>query len=120
MKEGSTQVKGGWRIYSSGPGIYINQLLTSVLGIRQTAKQIIFDPILPKTLDGLEMDYELLDQSVKIIFHLKDKDQQLVINDKKMVIDIEDNPYRRGGMIVSKDDILKQLTLKDNKIDIYC
>lgn len=120
MKEGSTQVKGGWRIYSSGPGIYINQLLTTVLGIRQTAEQIVFDPILPDSLDGLEMDYQLLNQSVKIIFHLTANAQQVIINDKKVSIVIEDNPYRRGGMMASKADIGKQLTLKNNKIDIYC
>ena len=31
---GGSGVKGGWRVYSSGPGIFINQLISNVLGLR--------------------------------------------------------------------------------------
>ena len=120
MKSGSTQVKGGWRIYSSGPGIYINQLLTSVLGIRQTADQIVFDPILPETLDGLEMRYRLLEKAVIIKFHLRTQQQELKINGQKVSASITSNPYRQGGLVASIDEIDKHLTQEINKIDIYC
>ncbi|MGH2233564.1 hypothetical protein ACQ1ZI_18530, partial [Enterococcus faecalis] len=41
LKDGSIGVKGGWRIYSSRPGIYLNQLITAVLGIRQKAQSVV-------------------------------------------------------------------------------
>lgn len=120
MRDGSTQVKGGWRIYSSGPGIYINQLLTNILGIRQTAENITFDPVLPDSLDGLKMSYRLLDQDVTIVFHLTTDHQQLVINQDDVTIKIAENPYRQGGMTVSVAEIARHLNQKENIIDIYC
>ncbi len=35
LRDGSVDVKGGWRIYYNGPGIYLNKLLTNVLGLRR-------------------------------------------------------------------------------------
>ena len=48
LKDGSIGVKGGWRIYSSGPGIYLNQLITAVLGIRQKAQSVVLIPCYQK------------------------------------------------------------------------
>src|SRR5699024_2468490 len=47
LKNGEVGVKGGWRIYSSGPGIYLNQLITTVLGVRIKEETLVFDPVLP-------------------------------------------------------------------------
>jgi cellobiose phosphorylase len=67
---GEIGVKGGWRIYSSGPGIYINQIISHVLGIRMEGKTLIIDPQLPSFLDGLTLDYQIHGQPVKFVFHL--------------------------------------------------
>ena len=40
LRDGSVGVKGGWRVYSSGPGIYLNQLISNVLGIREMADDL--------------------------------------------------------------------------------
>ncbi|MCX2455062.1 GH36-type glycosyl hydrolase domain-containing protein [Lacticaseibacillus nasuensis] len=39
LREQSVRVKGGWRLYSSGPGIFIGTLLTSLLKLSPTMKQ---------------------------------------------------------------------------------
>ncbi|MDD4737085.1 MAG: cellobiose phosphorylase, partial [Kiritimatiellae bacterium] len=54
LRQGTVQVKGGWRIYSSGPGIYINQVVSQWLGIRFALNDLVLDPVLAKELDGLE------------------------------------------------------------------
>ncbi|HCB66609.1 MAG TPA: cellobiose phosphorylase, partial [Acholeplasmataceae bacterium] len=48
IKSGSIAVKGGWRLYSSGPGIYINQMISNVFGIRQYHQDLVLDPVIPK------------------------------------------------------------------------
>lgn len=58
LRNGSVAVKGGWRIYSSGPGIYMNQLITNVLGIREDGGDLIIDPVLPDELDGTRFAFE--------------------------------------------------------------
>ncbi|MFH0767469.1 MAG: cellobiose phosphorylase, partial [Bacillota bacterium] len=58
IKKGEILVKGGWRLYSSGPGIYINQLITNILGIRLYQGNLMIDPILQNHLNVLSMNYE--------------------------------------------------------------
>lgn len=118
LKDGSVGVKGGWRLYSSGPGIYFNQLLSSVLGIREMHDQVIFDPVLPKALDGLSLEYELFKHPVEIIFHLDTNKEQVLLNGEELAYTVEKNPYRTGGLQIEKAEIAAKLKTK-NRIDIY-
>ncbi|WP_430601771.1 hypothetical protein IGJ02_001804 [Enterococcus sp. DIV0724b] len=120
LKDGSVGVKGGWRIYSSGPGIYMNQLLTNVLGIREDKENMIFDPILPKELDGLAMGYQIADKDVRIVFHLVGQKEAVLANGTEFSIRREENPYRQGGYIVPLDELIACLDKKENQIDIFC
>lgn len=53
---GSVAVDGGWRIYSSGPGLFVHLLLTGALGLRRRFGERIFEPRLPPSLDGLTFE----------------------------------------------------------------
>lgn len=118
LKSGQVGVKGGWRVYSSGPGIYLNQLLTNVLGIRETNEAMIFDPVLPADLDGLSMHYRILGKNAEIIFHLGEK-QNIVVNGKEIGWYNEKNPYRKGGFVIETSS-LKECLVENNTIEIYC
>lgn len=120
LKDGSVGVKGGWRIYSSGPGIYLNQLLTNILGVREDAERVVFDPILPTKLDGLKMKYQLFGKDIWIIFHLNTNQSKVMINGKKVNTIWEENPYRLGGLDVSREELLTNLNKKENILEIYC
>ncbi|EOL44221.1 GH36-type glycosyl hydrolase domain-containing protein [Enterococcus caccae] len=120
LKDGSVGVKGGWRIYSSGPGIYMNQLLTNVLGIREDKQHVIFDPVLPEELDKLEMVYQLVGKKVRIIFHLDGQKEAVFANGQKLSTERENNPYRQGGYIVALAELVTYLDERENQIDIYC
>ena len=50
VKAGTVAVEGGWRIYSSGPGLYINMLIRHALGVRRVFGERIEKPLLPKSL----------------------------------------------------------------------
>lgn len=119
LKDGSVGVKGGWRIYSSGPGIYLNQLISNVLGIRENYNQVILDPVLPVTLDGLKMTYQVMNQPVQFIFHLQSEQKKVVVNGHELTVTSEENPYRQGGMILQKDQLVPLLK-ETNRIEIYC
>jgi cellobiose phosphorylase len=47
VKAGTVPVEGGWRIYSSGPGLYINMLIRHALGVRRIFGERIEKPLLP-------------------------------------------------------------------------
>jgi len=56
VKAGSIGLEGGWRIYSSGPGLYINILLRYLLGRRRVWGERISTPLLPALLKGLRVE----------------------------------------------------------------
>ncbi len=119
---GKIPVKGGWRVYSSGPGMFVSFIIRYLLGIRQSCGQTIFDPVMPAKFDGLAANINLLGKDVKLVY-LAGKNQNSVsrieINGKQCDFDREQNPYRPGGASVA-DSVLKQrLDRNNNVIKIY-
>jgi cellobiose phosphorylase len=53
--EGTIAVDGGWRIYSSGPGLYVNVLIAHALGVRREFGARTLRPCLPEALRGLQL-----------------------------------------------------------------
>ena len=52
LRRGEVPTDGGWRIYSSGPGIYTNLVVRHLFGLRRYFDWLEFDPVLPRELDG--------------------------------------------------------------------
>jgi 1,2-beta-oligoglucan phosphorylase len=55
LADGAIDVDGGWRIYSSGPGLYANLLIRYALGIRRNFGARELKPCLPPALQGLRV-----------------------------------------------------------------
>ncbi len=47
LRTGQVGVKGGWKVYSSGPGIYLARYYRDLLGIRVHADGVVLNPALP-------------------------------------------------------------------------
>ncbi|WP_028546593.1 GH36-type glycosyl hydrolase domain-containing protein [Paenibacillus taiwanensis] len=120
LRSGEVAVKGGWRIYSSGPGIYMNQLISNALGIRQETGDLIVDPVLPARLDGMKFDFQFAGAQVTFVYHIAGEAvHRIVINGKAIPTSRINNPYRQGGVRIMKDDLASELTQGHNQIDIY-
>ncbi|HET6468734.1 MAG TPA: hypothetical protein VFG43_10195 [Geminicoccaceae bacterium] len=52
-------VDGGWRIYSSGPGLYTSLLLRHALGLRRHFGEQIVASVLPRSLGPVTLELEL-------------------------------------------------------------
>jgi len=55
VRHGTIAVDGGWRIYSSGPGLYTNMLIQHVLGRRRSRGSRIVRPCLPEHSKDLHL-----------------------------------------------------------------
>lgn len=120
LKTGSVAVKGGWRIYSSGPGIYLNQLIANALGITSFNQDLVLDPVLPPAYDGLMVDFIYLNKPVTFKFTLATEvNSTMIVNRSKVRGTKIENPYRQTGIRVSKADIAPLLNDKDNVIEVY-
>ena len=55
LRTGDVPTADGWRVYSSGPGIFIRQVLHGLLGLEERADVLVMDPALAAEDDGLEI-----------------------------------------------------------------
>jgi 1,2-beta-oligoglucan phosphorylase len=120
LRKGTAPVKGGWRIYSSGPGIYMNQLISNCLGIRIDNGDLIIDPVLPGNLDGLHFDFKLNGTPVTFVYHLTGTEENSVrINGRTVNGNAISNRYRNGGIHISKQELEKECKNTQNVIEIF-
>ena len=56
VRAAEVAVDGGWRIYSSGPGLYTNLLLSHALGIRRRFGERSVAPVLPRRLGRVTLE----------------------------------------------------------------
>ena len=94
LRDGSVKVKGGWRIYSSGPGIYMNQLISNCLGIRHEAHHVVIDPMIPIDLDGMIFDYQVDGKPVSFRYHLNQDKKRVTLNGQTLEASVLTNRYR--------------------------
>ncbi|MEK5236909.1 cellobiose phosphorylase [Paenibacillus sp. FSL L8-0470] len=120
LRKGSVAVKGGWRIYSSGPGIYMNQLITNVLGIREDGGDLIIDPVLPDELDGTRFAFEYGGSPVSFIYHCAEGSlRSVTVGGKEVQAERLANPYRLGGLRIKQADFENLRTAEGTVVDIY-
>ena len=119
LKNGKVQVKGGWRIYSSGPGIYMNQLISNCLGIRQESGDLVLDPVLEERFDGLKFTFTYMNKQVIFVYRFSQGDQKVMVNGETVNYEETPNRYRKGGMRISRSDLLPLLQEGNNTITIY-
>jgi cellobiose phosphorylase len=58
-RNGTVAFDGGWRIYSSGPGLYTNLLLGHALGIRRSIGERRVAPVLPAALGPVTLEMHI-------------------------------------------------------------
>ncbi|WP_019911288.1 GH36-type glycosyl hydrolase domain-containing protein [Paenibacillus sp. HW567] len=120
LRDGSVPVKGGWRIYSSGPGIYMNQLISNVLGIREAGGDLIIDPMLPDELDGTHFDFEYGGAKATFVYHLAQGELSAVkVNGREVQAERLANPYRTGGLRIKRADFDRLRSAEGTVVDIY-
>jgi cellobiose phosphorylase len=120
LREGKVRVKGGWRIYSSGPGILINQIGSHFLGLRLSYDDVVIDPVLPKQLDSLQFGFAIDGKPITVIFSIASDApasvQSVTINGIEPGFRRDHNPYRPGGIRIPRTDFHSLLTDGTNRI----
>jgi cellobiose phosphorylase len=59
VRTGTVGVEGGWRVYSSGPGLYTNLLLQRAFGIRRHFGKRALLPSLPRALGSVRLEMDI-------------------------------------------------------------
>ncbi|MBU1767782.1 MAG: hypothetical protein KJ648_06760 [Candidatus Omnitrophica bacterium] len=118
---GKVALKGGWRVYSSGPGIFVKFIIAYLLGIRYNCGHTIFDPVLSKEFDGLAAQMKLHGHNVKLVYSVSGKNdgvKKIEINGAGVEFERESNPYRTGGASIEDSKLKMALNKNSNTIKI--
>lgn len=121
LRAGRVPVRGGWRLYSSGPGLYLQKVRACLLGLRESFGDVVFDPVLPRSLDGLTAEVALCRRPVTLSFrvlHHPHSPAFITVNGRRLGGRIETNPYRPGGLRVDAGDLAAALAPERNRIEI--
>ena len=122
LRAGRVPVRAGWRLYSSGPGLYLNKVRACLLGLRESFGDVVFDPVLPRSLDGLQADSHLLGRPVRLTYRVRTANHSpsmITVNGHVLSpLTREPNPYRDGGVRVAGSVLANLLQPGDNQIEI--
>jgi len=123
IRSGRVGIKGGWRVYSSGPGIFLNQLISNVLGLRRFYDDMVFDPVLPLRADGLTFDLQVDGRPVRYLFHVTGdgfSPRKVVVNGRPLPGGrYAPNPYRDGGLLVGMSVFRDALDRAENVVEVF-
>jgi cellobiose phosphorylase len=121
IKMGNLSVKGGWRVYSSGPGIFICLIVNHLLGLRLESGNIILDPVMPFSMDGFSAGITFLGRSINIHYRVINQNygpERIAINGKTVPFSRAENQYRKGGAYMPKNHFYELLNEKNNILEI--
>ncbi|QNP56278.1 GH36-type glycosyl hydrolase domain-containing protein [Tessaracoccus defluvii] len=98
---GRVPLEGGWRVYSSGPGLFLELLVTRMLGVRHAGGEIEFDPVLDPAAGVTTATVPLLGQALRLVLvpgpagHGVDA---VEVDGEPVEGRRLENPYRTGGV----------------------
>jgi cellobiose phosphorylase len=116
LRTGEVPVDGGWRIYSSGPGIYTSLVIRHLFGLRGQFDQVMFDPVLPnelrqQSLQSRRIDYRFnLDPGGRV--------SRISLNGKEIPLQQCDHPYRAGAVQIARSTFDSALRTEQNLVEI--
>jgi 1,2-beta-oligoglucan phosphorylase len=119
--DGTHLLKGGWRVYSSGPGICIGLVIGRLLGIRMQAHQVILDPVLSPEINDLKVQINLMGYPIVIRYSTGTRGFSPVsirLNGHTIAFDRDDNLYRDGGAVINLTNLRTRLQPENNLLQI--
>ena len=113
VRDGTVPLEGGWRVYSSGPGIFLRLVVESLLGVRRRGDLLEIDPVLAPALDGLQATVPLSGIPVEVTFRVGRRGVGPVgvaLNGVEVATTSLSNPYRAAGVAIEMarvDELMK-------------
>jgi cellobiose phosphorylase len=119
--QGTIDLDGGWRIYSSGAGISLSLIIRRFLGLSREGELLHLDPVIPAALDGLRVRTALADHPIEIEYRIRDPGcgvRQVLLNGSPLPFSAAANPHRPGAALVPIAAFLALLRADGNTLQV--
>ncbi len=123
LAHGQVALDGGWRVYSSGPGLMLAIVVERLLGLRVAHDQVVLDPVLPPALAGLVATLPLWDHLIELELQpgpLGHGPTAVTLDGKALPFRREPNPYRVGGASVDAALLRDALAAGARRLSVRC
>ncbi len=100
VNAGTIPLEGGWRVYSSGPGIAVGLVVRRLLGLDLEAGSLHLDPVMPARLDGLKVATGLLGRLLQVTYRVGAGGcglNRVTFNGVALPVTPDTHAHRRGG-----------------------
>lgn len=106
-------VRGGWRVYSSGPGIYLRQMVQHLFGVQLHRDGLVIDPVMSVDDDGTSLTIDLFGVRRTIRYHVVAGDVPVSVKagDRELDGTRLSLRYRDGGLSLSRRQLTDITTL---------
>jgi cellobiose phosphorylase len=122
VKRAEVRLDGGWRVYSSGPGIWIRLMLQCFLGLRREKSYLVIDPVIPPSLDGLKVTMEWESRLMDIEYHIGGAGcgpSAVSLNGSALPFTQGANSYRNGAAEIPMGAVRERLTAGNNLLSVH-
>ncbi|RZJ08449.1 MAG: hypothetical protein EOP39_13830 [Rubrivivax sp.] len=103
---GEVALDGGWRIYSSGPGIALGLVISSLLGLRLEHDALVVDPVMPAELDGLTVQLTLADLRFELTYRVGPRghgvERVREASGRELAAQRRPHAYRIGALVLAR------------------
>ncbi|MGJ0452818.1 MAG: GH36-type glycosyl hydrolase domain-containing protein [Methylocystis sp.] len=118
---GTVPTEGGWRIYSSGPGVAVRLILCCLLGLTQEKSALVLDPAIPPSLDGLRIEVALFGRPFEVSYRIARIGCGLIgvnLNGADLPFERRANPYRLGAAEIPIKAVRSRITAGVNRLSL--
>jgi cellobiose phosphorylase len=119
--DGNVALEGGWRVYSSGPGLFLQLLVQHQLGLQVQGERVHLDPVLDPALDGLVVQVPLLGARRTVRFTLGPRGHGVTtvrVAGATLATEPLSNPYRPAGVSVLAEELTRACADGDLTLEI--
>ena len=109
LMAGEVPLEGGWRVYSSGPGLVLRLVTEVLLGVRRRGTDVELDPVLPPGSGELVATVPLAGHHVRLTLTAGEEGhgvRRVTVAGREVDTRELTNPYRRGGVAVALTDLV--------------
>jgi cellobiose phosphorylase len=121
VAQGTIDLDGGWRVYSSGAGISLSLILRRFLGLSRESALLRVDPVIPAALSGLRVKITLAEHPMEIEYRIAAPGcgvTQILLNGTPLSFTRAVNPHRPGAALVAMPALVAQLRAGINTLQV--
>lgn len=113
---GDIALEAGWRVYSSGPGLFLEILTQRMLGVRHAGPDLEIDPVLDPALGAVSATVPTAAGRLRLRIDCGQTGTGPVsvsVAGRHLGLRRLDNPYRTGGVAVAMADLTEAVERGD-------